>query len=193
MPLRRIGLNFCESCGQPLPRLPGGAAASIVRVDGSALVVPLNAVLPDLCVKCGEPGAMRRKQKVSWHHPALYLLIVAGVFVYVIGALIAAKRSTVQYSLCAAHAQARKRLIWAGWGGLALLVVSLFLLGQRSPLPVLGMLVGLVVALYGYYGSRDVRAKKITQTEIRLGGVRRPFLEKIGGIQSVQSSTTLPH
>jgi hypothetical protein len=163
-----------------------------MRVEGPTLVVPLNAVLPDLCVKCGEPGAVRRTRKVSWHHPALYLLIVAGVLFYVIGALIAAKRSTVQYSLCAAHAQRRKQFIWAGWGGLALVVGSLFFARDATVIGI-GMLLGVIIAVVGYYGSRDVRAKKITDTDMRLGGLDRRFLEKIAGIQSVQSSTTLPH
>jgi hypothetical protein len=95
--------------------LPGPNAPEVVR-DGSHLFIALppqgQAVyLPPVCVKCGQPAPGEPVVKTfSWHHPALYLLILIAVLIYVIVALVVRKTIRVGVPLCSRHAQRRK--VW---------------------------------------------------------------------------------
>ena len=48
---------------------------------GNAGVVSLPAV----CVKCGQPATVQKKKVYYWHTPWLYLVILAGILVLVVG------------------------------------------------------------------------------------------------------------
>src|SRR3954470_1330729 len=89
--------------------------------DGKLLVVSTFARLPDVCVKCnqpvpaGTPGSKRMTQKLTWHHPALYFLILPGVLIYAIVAMAVQKKATVELSLCPVHNGKRARWLIFTW------------------------------------------------------------------------------
>jgi Double zinc ribbon len=133
---------------------------------GKTFIVPQDAVLPSRCVKCGNsPTEPWLKKTYSWHHPALYFLMISPI-IYVIVALIVRKRIELAVPLCSAHKSIRKKRLWAGaillltciplpvafatyigndpaaavavWAGLAMFVVGLVFLTYASPVkPVL--------------------------------------------------------
>jgi len=101
-------------------QIPAPAIYAIIR-DGNRLIVPnppRNQVvpLPPPCVKCGTPANGKPVNKTfSWHHPALYLLVLAGVLVYLLVAVIVRKSMRMSVPLCARHAQRRSTAVTLSW------------------------------------------------------------------------------
>jgi hypothetical protein len=94
-----------------------GASAGIIR-QGNLLIVPQNSApyLPcDTCIKCGQPSKKILTRNLAWSHPALLLLILAWVLIYIIVALIVQKKIRLRVGLCAQHAAVRSRRALTGW------------------------------------------------------------------------------
>ncbi|HVX14480.1 MAG TPA: hypothetical protein VHC22_25055 [Pirellulales bacterium] len=83
--------------------------------DGNTLVMWKGAVLPDRCVRCNTPTTRRLKRTLYWHHPLVWLVIVAGVLVYVIVALVVRKKAVVRFGFCDRHYKRRLLAILAWW------------------------------------------------------------------------------
>ncbi len=115
----------------PPPPQPKLATAGVWR-DKSILVMSRDAQLPNRCVKCNEPATgSRLKRKLSWHHPAYFLLILVVFLVYIIVAMIARKVATVEVGLCERHRAARSRNILITWS-LVLLAIGGFVLAGAT-------------------------------------------------------------
>jgi len=105
--------TFCDKCGMRLvvPK------QEFVHRQGAKLVVPRGAMLPAVCVKCGRmPADGTVKENLTWHHPAIYFLILAGVLAYGIVATILSKKMEVQVPICEFHRQRRMRFRRVGIG-----------------------------------------------------------------------------
>jgi len=145
---------------------------------GSTLVFNKNAVLPYRCVKCNGPADSWLKRKLSWHHPALYFLIFAGLLVYVIIAAILSKRATVDIGLCNDHRSKRRSGIILG---LLMLIAGIFvaIIGFASEYTIVGI-VGLVLVPVGIVwmivAARLVVVKKIDDRFVWLNGINRDYL-----------------
>ncbi len=84
--------------------------------SGKALVVSKDAQFPDRCVHCAGTTDLRRvKKRLYWHHPAIFLTILAGALVYVIVALCVRKRADVEIAICAADRTRRAIKIAVAW------------------------------------------------------------------------------
>jgi len=88
--------------------------------NGDRLIVPVVpgqiAQLPPPCVKCGAPANGKPVNKTfSWHHPALYLLLLPGVLIYLLVAVIVRKSIRLSVPLCARHAQRRSTAVTLAW------------------------------------------------------------------------------
>lgn len=91
--------------------------------DGDVLIAPPQVVLPALCVKCtSRIGLVQKTQKFEWIPRWVYFLLLLNCFPFLIGALIARKRSTMTYSLCPDHFVALRQANWT----FALSVLGLF-------------------------------------------------------------------
>jgi hypothetical protein len=150
--------------------------------DGKTLVLDKRgAELPDRCVVCNAPAnGFRLRRALSWHHPALYILFLLSILIYVIVAAIVRKTATIHVGLCEAH-QARRRLgMWIGWLG-ALGGLGLAIAGGANDSPAL-----LVIGLVGFLGAlvaavvllTPVRPAKIDDHRVWLH-VGAPFLDSI--------------
>ncbi len=99
----------------PAPNAP----AAVRSGDRLFIAVPpagQTAQLPPICIKCGQPASGKPLVKVfSWHHPALYLVILAGVLIYVIVAMIVRKTIRVAVPLCPHHRQRRSLWVTLAW------------------------------------------------------------------------------
>lgn len=164
------------------PYLPPKAAlerrvAGEVWRDGKHVVVRAGAVLPPRCVKCNEPALQPMEpRKLSWHHPALFLLILVNILIYVVVALLARKRAEVTFGLCARHRLRRRVFLAIGWGGFALGVLLMFAGLQFAAI---GILLVLASFLAGAIGARTAYAARISKTEVRLAGCGAPFVDSI--------------
>jgi hypothetical protein len=100
--------------------MTASAAAPITR-QGSRLNIPIPpsrgvVVLPRLCVRCGAAANGKPVERVFyWHHPAIYLLIFAGLVIYAIVALVVRKGMKLRVPLCAQHAQRRNMFVTLAW------------------------------------------------------------------------------
>jgi hypothetical protein len=67
--------------------------------------------LPEVCMKCGAPAAVRKRKTFSWYPPWVALLLLAGLLPFIIVALILTKRRTVDAPLCEDHTN---HWLWRG-------------------------------------------------------------------------------
>ncbi len=149
--------------------------------DGKKLVMSRDAELPPRCVKCNVATHLRLKRKLSWHHPALYLIIVIALLIYLIVAMILRKSATVEIGLCDEHQAKRRRNVWIT---IALVVVGLFgfvfAVGYEDAMYLLFGFITLIAALiYGIAVARVVAPAKIDDRFVWLTGVNKQYLSEL--------------
>lgn len=164
------------------------AAYPIVR-NGERLVVPVpmpvtQAVpLPPPCVKCGAPANGKPVVKTFyWHHPALYLIILVALLIYVIVAVIVRKNIRLSVPLCARHAQRRSMAVTLSWVIPVVGVADAFILpnlgvngGIVALITVALVLTGLIIwAVVSY----PIRPKYIDQYRAEFTGVCEAYLQQ---------------
>lgn len=162
----------------PPPPSVGTPGAGVWR-DKAILVMSKDARLPDRCVKCNEPTHGRLKRNLTWHHPAIYILLLVAWLIYLIVALVVRKRATVELGLCDEHLQKRRRNVWITWG-LLLLGVFCFVLAiaaEDGNPALLGLLLILGGAIYGIATVRVTAPTRIDDRFVRLRGVNKDYLD----------------
>lgn len=144
----------------------------------SVLIMTRHALLPNRCIKCNEPAKRKLKRNLSWHHPALYLVIFGGVLFYVVLAFVFRKSATVEVGLCQDHSARRTRDIIITWT-LALLSILSFTLAARLENLTFAEIGGLLIlstAIYGIVRVRVVSPTKIDDDTIWLKGFDQNYL-----------------
>ena len=162
--------------------LPTGGGTGVWRRKRQ-LVVALDAVLPDRCVKCNcDVGASRFKRVLYWHHPALYLMILfPGLLIYAIVAIAVRRRAIVLIGLCPEHRSQRTRAILIAW---LLAVLGGFgayygFMNERMEYAGGGFLAVLIGMILGAVRGPVVQAKRIEHGHAYLSGVSRKYLEQL--------------
>lgn len=167
--------------------MPAPAAFAIIR-QGPKLIIPVPAsgqaaILPPLCVRCGSPADGKPVEKnFYWHHPALYLVILAGVLIYAIVALVVRKSIKVRVPLCARHAQRRSLAVTLAWVLPLAGVADIFVLSQFNVdgglvalIAVVLILTGIIIwAVVGY----PIRPRLIDQYRGEFTGFCETFLQQ---------------
>ena len=165
----------------PMSQMP--LATGGVWRDGKILVMHKQAVLPDRCVKCNAPAnGDRLRRSLSWHYPAIYLVILAGLLIYVIVALCVRKRAKIDVGICQAHRSRRRRGILAAWLVCLAGVIAIFVGSIRATLVVLipvGSLMLLASLIMGVVISSIVSTKKIDDNYVWLKGVNYEYLAQL--------------
>jgi hypothetical protein len=165
----------------------GSGSGQNVWRDGKWLVMDRNASLPHRCVKCNAPAEEPTKpRKLYWHHPAIYLLILFQIIIYLIVALITRKQIEVQPGLCAEHKGKRRAALYVMLCGFAasilLPVATSYTVDDADAIGwtvLLSVLMFLGFAIYGIYAARIVYAKRIDDDEARLGGCGEEYLASL--------------
>jgi hypothetical protein len=162
----------------PAPLVTGGPAPDSAWRDGKTLVVRKGVILPDRCVKCNAPAdGPFHKQTVNWHHPALYLLLLAGPVPYAIIISILQEKGSVGVRLCARHRQRRLGLVLTAWalgiGGTAAIVASA---RAHSRFVVIAGIAALFCGVVLGACTRLLTAKKIDGHFMWLRGLSPEFL-----------------
>lgn len=176
-----------DSAQQPYFPPPTHGMANIWR-NRSLLVMTKEALLPGRCVKCNAYTDERLKRKLTWHHPALYLLIFISILIYVIVAMVVRKTATVNVGFCPEHLAARKKNIAITWA-LALLSIASFVMGGVledvtfifASLPLL-----LATAIYGIVTLRVVVPTKIDDHYVWLKGVNADYLQEFPDLSNAR-------
>lgn len=162
----------------PRAQLGVGAGEGSCWRDGQVLVTLRDAELPPACVKCGQPAAELKRRTFYWHHPALYLIAICALLVYLVVAILVRRKATVTVGLCAEHRGRRLRGIGAGWGG-ALAGIALMVAGGY--LDSCGVMAGggavfLGGIIAGMFLSRVLYPERIDRDFARLKGCGGAFL-----------------
>jgi hypothetical protein len=177
------GATVCAACKparlQMLHEGVAPAAAGVWR-RGNSLVMTRGAHLPDRCIRCNTASNLRRiKRTLHWHHPAIYLTILAGLLVYVIVALVVRKRAEVEVSICPADLTSRRvkiALAWLFW--LSFFGSFMVLASLQAPdwmwavVPPVLLIIGLIFTIM----SRLVKPAKIDEKQVWLRGICAPYL-----------------
>jgi len=148
--------------------------------NNSVLVMTKEALLPNRCIKCNAPADEQLKRKLTWHHPALYLLALASLLIYIVVALVVRKTATVNVGLCEDHSSARRRNILINWA-LGLTSVAGFtaaVMFEDGSLAVLGAVLLLATAIYGIVTLRVVVPTKIDDYFVWLKGINGSYLQE---------------
>jgi hypothetical protein len=185
--------HLCFKCGSPLqaasridstqqPYFPPATHGmpSIWRTQ-SVLVMTKEALLPGRCVKCNAYTDERLKRKLTWHHPALYLLIFASILIYAIVAMIVRKTATVDVGFCPEHLAARKKHLSITWA-LGLLSIGSFVGGlmfEDATFFLASAALILATAIYGIVTLRVVVPTKIDDHLVWLKGVNADYLQEL--------------
>lgn len=154
---------------------------------GKQLVMHRYAKLPDRCVKSNEPTTRRLRRKLSWHHPAVFFVLLLNLLIYVIVAFSVRKQATIYIGLSDRWFRKRRRAILLGWSsallGLVTFIGSLMIVSDlrvKSEWAGWGILLGVIMmiggTIYGIYGSQIVAPVRITNDFIWLRGVHPAFL-----------------
>ena len=150
--------------------------------EGKVLVIRKGDDFPDRCIKCNAPSAgPRRRYRLSWHSPWLYLLILAAMLLYALVAMIVRKKAVVLIGLCERH---QKRVLWGrivGWGGLAL-EIALAWASAGLDMPALGIAALLLAGpwlIATMVVNRLVVVHRIDETYVRLKGCGPEFLRSL--------------
>ena len=174
---------YAPSTATMKTRAPTGGATADVWSDGKWLVMEVDARLPARCVRCNAPAeTSMRQQTLYWHHPAIYLLLLFWVVIYVVVALIVRKSLKVEVGLCEEHRRARRNSLTIGFVGLIGSIpaaIALTKLGYPGAGALLGIFGFLGFLIYVLVKARILRVKKIDDDEARLGGCGEAFLASL--------------
>ena len=154
--------------------------------DGDTLVMTKDALLPDQCVKCNAPAhGFRLKRSLSWHHPALALLIFVALIIYLIVAVTVSKRATVYLGLCAEHVQRRRNLLIVGWAMLAIGLITpvVAFANEYVGIGLLGMVLLVVAVVWLVVILRVVKVKCIDDRYVWLKGIDPNYLAQFPSLQ----------
>lgn len=169
----------------PMSRLSEALSAEVggdCWRDGKDLVVRPGCTLPGRCIKCNEPAELpMRHARFYWHHPALYLVVFAGLLLYLVIALFVRRRTPVTLGLCVRHRQRRRTSLAVAFGGAALGVLAIAIGVQRELFPLSLAGVALIVAslIVGIVGSRLLVVTRIGENYTRFRGAAPEFLETL--------------
>jgi hypothetical protein len=169
-------------------------AQNPIGYDGVGLVMARNLIGPDRCVKCNAPAeGYQLLRRLSWHHPALYVLILfPGIVIYAIVAMCVRKTARLTIGLCPVHRAAHRRNKAIAWLlcllGLAMLIgIPAVLADQRGPdvgsYQAMGALAGIVTLLVGLVYAAVavpvVSPRRIDDHYVYLSKAGRAFLESL--------------
>ena len=148
--------------------------------------------LPDVCMRCGAPAAVYKDKSFSWFPGWIYILILAGLLVFLILAVVLTKYRRVCVPLCERHKNhwlnRQLGLLLSFLGLLALGGLTVFFIADSRPGSdgeTIGQVlcVGSLVSLLGWLvlaavlQTTAIRPVEITERRITLTGVSREFVD----------------
>ena len=155
----------------------GNGHGSPVSVRGDVLIVPKNADLPNVCMKCGtQENIVRRQGKFSWTPVWARLLVLVCTVAAIVAILITTKRGQLSMPLCAPCNARWSGAIAALVGVVVALIVGIMCLGAFDQ-PAIGIglffaiLAGFIGVMVSVVKPRILQVHKIDDQVIELKGV----------------------
>jgi len=185
-----VFLNKCWVCAQCKPtflqRLVEGAApvtgAGLLWRFKKQFVMRLGSDMPERCVSCNAPAqGAKLKRQLSWHPPAYYLLIFAGLLVYIIVAIIVAKKAVIHIGLCSRHrSQRRLAIAYCCFGVMAGLILFFGGLADGNGwVAMVGIVLLISGAVVGVWKGTIVSAAKMDREFVWVKGACEAYLAEL--------------
>lgn len=176
-------------------KLPPG---EYIYSSGNVLVMHRHATLPAVCFKSNQPADLPYlHRKLAWHHPAIALLILINLLIYIVVAIAVSKRATIELPLSRQWKSIRKRRIAISLSlvgvGAVLFLGSLGFSGSRTGdngwalFFAIGFILMLGAGIYGAFASRMVSVKKIENDYLYLKGAHPDFLKRFQPLESIHA------
>jgi hypothetical protein len=132
-------------------------------------------------VKCNVPTVGRLKRRLSWHHPAIYLIILVALLIYLIVAMVLRKSATIEIGICDEHRAKRRRNLMITWGlaivgTLGIVLAIAFNDGTYLGFGALSLLAALI---FGLVAVRIVTPAKIDDRFVWIRGVNKEYLDEL--------------
>ncbi len=153
--------------------------------EGNLIVCPNDSRLPERCVVCNDSTNGHSMTKiVRWHHPAIYLVLLVNLLVYIIVALAVQKKAKLTFSLCQRHRVRRTNGLWLGYLGFFASLAAMFI-GFDSHADSLGPIFGVmgiagavIFPIAGFIMTNVLHSKRIKDgcAHLKLG---EPFVDSI--------------
>jgi MFS family permease len=171
------------------PFAAGAASGAGVWREGQLLVMHKMAQLPNVCLRTGEAADRRVTRKLQWHHPAIVLLVFAGVLIYLIVALVTMKKATIEIPISNRWMRGRNTRLAIAIG-IGLIGVALFIAGFVGETNQLlshevfmtfligGIVVGVGGLIAAVIVAPIISVSKITDTHVYLKGVHQKVLSR---------------
>ena len=181
-----LGVRVCATCKpmavQTLKEGGTPVAQNAAWRQDKKVVMHVGNALPRRCFKCNhEADGPPLTRKLYWHHPAFYLLLIAGVIFYVIIAMVTRKQATVGVFFCARHNKLRKNSIAAAWSGVGL--SALMIIGgmatSHAIMMTLGFFVFVLALIGGLWGASVTRATRIKGDTVWMASAGKEFLASL--------------
>jgi hypothetical protein len=154
--------------------------------SGNILVMRRGAQLPDRCIKTNQPANGKRFKAIFyWHHPAIYLLILLNLLIYVIVAIAVRKKAVVYVGVTEETLQKRRRAILWGWilaiaGVILYFYAYLSILSESTTGGFIALGLGFCLMLGGLIGgiagANLVNVDRIEEEYIWIRGVTKEYL-----------------
>jgi hypothetical protein len=165
--------------GQPFPAGALQPGEGIWRDGEKSLVMLKSARLPDNCIKCGAPAnGTHLRKRLSWHHPALALLVLLNVLIYLIVALIVRKTVKMDIPLCEEHLRKHRTAVLVTWL-VFLFAIGFFVLAiaaESGGSAFFGLILLLASAILAIFWAKIVNVRKIDDHYIWLTRLDDSFL-----------------
>ncbi len=156
--------------------------------EGKKIVMYKGGEMPPRCVKTNAPMDRTINKTLYWHHPALTLMLFAGLIPYVIVALVMRKSASVRIPV-SNEAMGKRRvhlaIAWAiALGGLAMFGVAIAESnssnGEMVGVMVIGGIVGILAsAIYGIVMTPILTPARIDDHVVMLKGACPEYLDTL--------------
>ena len=156
------------------------ADASRVNSYKRYAVFQAEADWPSRCYKCNAATENRKKLKVTYINPWIYLSILITPIVTIVLALIFQKKFTIELPICDRHLRRRRNFLILQWSLVTLFVVliAVAVVADWPEAVSLAVLVFLVLVLTALVG-RMVYVAKFKKGNLWMRGPGRVFLESL--------------
>lgn len=163
----------------PRSELLDPAASEAYRHKRYVISAP-DAAWPGRCYKCNTTSTLRKKVKLTYVNPWIYLSLLITPLITIILALIFQKKFTVDLPICERHLKRRRNFVLVQWA-IVMLMIAGFVVGtgmQSDLLFFLSFLLILVVVILAIAG-RMVFLAKYKSNRLWIRGTGKEFRDSL--------------
>jgi len=144
------------------------------------VVASKDVIWPNRCFKCNAHTSNRKKIRLNYVNPWVYLSILLNVLITLVLVLIFQKKFIIALPLCDAHLRKRKQFIFVQWTllGMALATIAAGTALHQPEMLMIAFVLFLVVILTAIF-SRIAFIVKLKQGVLWIKGAGAPFLQSL--------------